>query len=314
MIRRATCLILTWSLAGGAGPAAADVSMRYHIAINGTGGAGSSESEEITFVKGLRWRLEEHSLVSKAAPQNATRSNDSVTIIRLDREWVAHLDVSKKTYEETSFRELRGARDGQAQPPVERSTGTAPTHTVTRADVKITPTSEFETINGFPCRKYRLMMSLEVRELATRKKSRSRMVNTLWMTPETAELKRAQAEQRAFSKAYREKLSEPIGGQESRTPREAEALSSAVAAALAGAGEREVARALRRLSDESRKLKGFTVSTQTEWYLSGTALPSATAPTETPALSMTSDVRAVSIAPLDDARFDIPSDYKKINE
>src|SRR4030042_441145 len=77
---------------------------------------------------------------------------------------------------------------------------------VTKSEFKVAKTGSSETINAFPCEEYLVTWLVEIEDLETKTKTENTMMTNLWTTPETAAIRKLQAEQEAFSRAYMTKL------------------------------------------------------------------------------------------------------------
>ncbi len=349
-------LLITGLLGAGAGSVLGDVTMVYRTSSSGFHGMGASEGTEKRMVQGLRSRREDHHKMTGAVLGTMTRPRDSVTLTFLEKEVIDTLDPQKKTYTELSLKDMReaGNKAKQRTTPEEKTKPSGPTHKITKAEFKVTPSEEVKAINGFSCKRYLLEMILEVEDLSTHQKSMTRMLDTLWMTPQTAELKKAQQEEQAFGQAFMQKM-----GLNS-SPGDVRNFGSALAANLTGAGEKELSQALAHVPQEMKKLQGFPVVTQVDWYLAGSELKDqekkesqaeasrpdtpvdlsngvsgalgglasswakkkvdkkmeqhARAQEGQPAFSLTSELESVSTEPLAESLFAIPAPYKRITQ
>jgi hypothetical protein len=244
----------------------ADVSVVSNVTSGGYQGWGGSKGTQVEMVQGgLRSRHDIASKMTGAVLGNITHDADTATLTLLDEDVIRMLNLRKKTYTEQSLAELREAmkramaqQDAQESKPQKES---APTHRISRAEFKVNATGASKTINGFPCKEYVLTLLLEIEDLKTHEKGQTRMISTLWNTPETAALKQVRQEQAAFAQAYLKKMDVAI------SPRDLSAFGAQMAAALTGAGQDELSRALAKVPAEMKKLSGYPISTQVDWYM-----------------------------------------------
>jgi hypothetical protein len=100
-------------------------------------------------------------------------------------------------------------------------------------------------------------------DLETKAKSRSTMKNNLWATPETATIRKVQAEEMAFHKAYAQKLGLQI------SPEEAKQLGIETFAAMSGASKQEIEKGFTKVREEMAKIKGYPIRTVVNWSVEG---------------------------------------------
>jgi hypothetical protein len=134
---------------------------------------------------------------------------------------------------------------------------------VTKSEFSVKKTGASETINGFPCEEYLVTWLLEMEDMETKAKSRSTMTNNLWTTPETATIRKVQAEERAFHKAYAQKLGLQI------SPEEAKQMGIETFAAMSGASKQEVEKGFAKVREEMAKIKGYPIRTVVNWSVEG---------------------------------------------
>ncbi len=120
-------------------------------------------------------------------------------------------------------------------------------------------------------------MLLEIEDLKTHEKGQTRMVSTLWTTPDTAALKQLRQEQLAFAQAYMKKMDIPL------SPQDAGRFGAQMAAALMGAGQDELSKTLARVPQEMKKISGYPIVTKVDWYIEQAAAARAKQDTSTAA-------------------------------
>jgi hypothetical protein len=100
---------------------------------------------------------------------------------------------------------------------------------------------------------------VDVEEIATGEVTSTLMLTRFWMTPLTADLKKAMEEDVKFQKAYLEKMGVAI------PPAEREAFGGAGMALLLGVGDKKVTELLTQLKDKTKDLSGYPIVTESEW-------------------------------------------------
>jgi hypothetical protein len=134
---------------------------------------------------------------------------------------------------------------------------------VTKSEFSVKKTGASETINGFPCEEYLVTWLLEMEDMETKAKSRSTMTNNLWTTPETATIRKVQAEERAFHKAYAQKLGIQM------SPEEAKQMGIEAFTAMSGASKEEIEKGFTKVREEMAKIKGYPIRTVVNWSVEG---------------------------------------------
>jgi hypothetical protein len=85
------------------------------------------------------------------------------------------------------------------------------------------------------------------------------MTTHLWTTPETATIRKAQAEENAFHKAYAQKLGVSL------SPEETKQMGMSAFAAVSGAPQDEIEKGLIRMKSEMSKIKGYPIRSVVSW-------------------------------------------------
>jgi hypothetical protein len=349
---RNQALAIVCSMASIAAVSQADVTVVTQVTSGGFHGMGGGKSLQTEMISGEHSRIE-HNAGKPTGLAKLAGEQHSIVLTLLDKELIEHLNVPKKTYTEQSLKELRelfkdathNAPDSDTAAPQKEQ---PPTHRITRAEFNVKATGASKTINSYPCREHVLTMLLEIENLQTHEKSETRMVSTLWVTPETAAIQQARKEQSAFAQAYMKKLGMEIN------PGQVSEFGTAMAAALTGAGNDELAKVLKRVPAEMKKIQGYPVVTQIDWYMKdpdAAKQETSTAPEESaeidtanglggalgsfaanmtkksvnkkikereqanadkPMISITSEVQSVSTHAVPAAQFAVPAGYKKI--
>ncbi len=181
---------------------------------------------------------------------------ETVTITRVDKALTWALDTKKRTYTETPIQPLKrpAAEQPQREEKPEKSTAR-----ITRSEFSVKKTGASDTINGFSCEEYLVTWLLEMEDLETKAKSRSTMTTNLWTTPETATIKKVQAEEQRFNRALAKLLGSEISTEEARQ------MGMAAMAAMSKASPEEIQKGLGRVKNEMGKIKGYPIRTVIDW-------------------------------------------------
>lgn len=274
------------------------------------------------------------------AVQTMAGVGDSIRITRLDRGVVWTLDPEKKTYTEAQLT-AKGERERPMPGQQPRQPGDKAEESdwvVTRNELKVEKPGARKTINGFPCEEYLMTWHVESRNTKTGETAKSLMTDRFWATPETAEIRAAQAEEQAYVRAYLKRL-----GLET-SPAEARKLL----VGLTGLSEAEQQKALARVTAEMSKIRGYTIASHVEWTTeasggtgqaggSGSGSPQDVARAigelsklfggggqaggsggaksgqggSTPIFNMYTEVKSIKVTPPAPARFEVPAGYTK---
>jgi hypothetical protein len=252
----ASCVL---GLSALAPAASADSIIERYTRSDGVAGLGAFESTTIQTTSPTAQREETRIKFTggfMSAVQKMAGLGDSVRITRLDRDLVWTLDAEKRTYvEEPLTAKGERGRPAPGTPPPAREKGEPSDVVVTRNEFKVEKTGASKTINGFPCEEYLMTWLVETRNQKTGETGKSLMTNRLWTTPETAEIRAAQADEQAYTQAYLTKLGLEM------SPAEAQRFL----AGLSGLGEAEQQKALARVAAEMAKVQGYTIVSQLEW-------------------------------------------------
>ena len=248
-----------------AGPAWADTVIERSSRSGGFAGMGAFESTSVQTTSATAQREESRMKFTGgflSAIQKMAGFGDSIRITRLDRDLVWTLDPEKKTYTEAPLT-VRGERERPgAVPPRkdgEKEKGEPSDVVITKNEFKVEKTGASKVISGFPCEEYLMTWLVETRNTKTGETGKSLMTDRLWTTPETAEIRAAQAEEQAYAQAYLKKLGLEM------SPAEAQKFL----AGLTGLDEQEQQKALARVGAEFAKVKGYTIVSDLGWTAEG---------------------------------------------
>lgn len=154
--------------------ASADLVIKEKTSTSGLMGMGASEAAEVTYIKGDRLRTETESAYLGMAPGMVPeKASKMVTIMRLDKGVVWHLDEKRGTYTEISLK-------------AEGAGGTVEDMHFKVKDVKVTKSGEKKEIAGYKCAGIDVVMAFEVtsEEGMVLEPAQIRF----WMAPKTKEL------------------------------------------------------------------------------------------------------------------------------
>jgi len=238
-----------------------DVTVTRITKSSGFKGWGGMEGKQIRSLKGKRSR-EESDMKMKGLIGKMANQGETVTLTLLDKSVLQTLNIPKKTYRELSLKDLLKKPSQGASPATDKEKKSQePTHRVTKSEFKVTSTGNSKKINGFSCQEFKLEMLLEVENLKTKEKTESRMEENLWTTPEAKDLIQLRKEEESFGLAMAKEL-----GLET-SPRDLENMGSAMAAAMTGTEEKDLRKSLARAANELKKIKGYPIVTEVEWFL-----------------------------------------------
>ena len=187
-----------------------------------------------------------------------TGKEETITITRVDKSVYWTLDPEEMTYEAApivSLKDMIGEK--QASKKAESKSKVQ----VRKSQFTVKETGASETINGFLCKEYLITWFLEMEDFETKQRSQSTMTTNLWSTPETATVRRAQADVMKFQRALARKLGVNV------TPDEARLMGMEVFAAMSGMSEAELGKGLSRVKKEMSKIKGYPIRTEVTWNL-----------------------------------------------
>jgi hypothetical protein len=321
-----------------AAPAAADVIIERLTRSDGLGGLGAFESTSVETTAATAQRDESTFKFTggfMSAIQKMAGMGDTVRITRLDRGVVWLLDPEKKAYTESPLT-LRTELDrrGPGAPPPGRERREPSDVVITRSEFTVERTGAKKTINGFPCEEYLATWLVETRNQKTGETAQSIMTTHAWTTPETAEIRAAQAQEQAYARAYLQKI------QADMPPDRARTLGLATLFGATGLSEEEQRRALAKAAAELGKIKGYWIVTQVSWRAEGGGAAAAGGGSPSPRpddlgaalgklfggrgqakggeapkdgqrglFDLHTEVRSLKVIPADATRFEVPAGY-----
>lgn len=263
-MRRITIIVLGFTLLLVNGLAWGDATIESTVKTGGIKGMGASEG---TLLKRYQGDKKWESISTKftgAILSRVSGGSESTNITRVDKGVYWNLDPQNRTYVERPIEPFK-----KEDLSKERGEKEKPKSRVTKSEFTVKKTGASETINGFACEEYLISWLLEMEDLETKAKSRNTMTTNLWTTPETATIRKAQAEEQEFQKAYAHKLGLSI------SPDEAKQLGMEALGSMSGAPPEEIQKGLMRVKEEMSKIKGYPIRSVVSWNLEGEKVASA---------------------------------------
>lgn len=274
-------------------------------------------------------------------------------IERLDRKLVWTLDVPEKTYIEcpiTGCPLPQGMKPTQPEPAKPADKPSAPpecTVKVTKSELKVTPTGQKSSINGFDTEQYQVSWIVAVSDPKARTTT-SKVAIDMWTTPVTPAMREAVAMEEAYAKALAAELLGSKGGAGVApvVPPEAVRMMQTYLATILGSTDTS---AFVKAGKEMEKIKGYPIRKTLTWDLKGDACadpkPQQAEEPETesiptsggdiistitsyfikkeakrtvqemegkPILSFTTEVKAFRVEPVRDSTFLVPKNFKQV--
>ncbi|MBU1206350.1 MAG: DUF4412 domain-containing protein [Proteobacteria bacterium] len=309
-MNRLLMMILGTYLLLGVGLAWGDATMETTFRTGGIKGAGATEGTTIRRYQANKMVESSSSKFTGAILSRLTGGSESINITRVDKGVYWSIDPKDRTYSESPIEAFQ-----KKESPQERGEKEKPSIRITKSEFSVKKTGASETINGFSCEEYLLTWLLEWEEIETKAKSHSTMTTNLWTTPETATIRKAQAEENAFHKAYAQKLGV------SHSPEEAKQMGMTAFAAASGAPPEEIEKggaAAREAEPSSDSTSGLPANIS--GLLSGLKgrilqkkgeeKPSPTGK-DAPFFSSTTEVKSINIDSVPAEVFEIPAGYTR---
>ena len=239
-------------------PVWADATVESSIKSTGFKGMGAFEGASSRKYQGEKMWDSTSTKFTGAILSRVAGGSETATITRVDKGVYWTLDPKNKTFVERPIEAIKTGEPGKEKPEQEKSK-----MRVTKSEFSVKKTGASETINGFPCEEYLVTWLLEMEDIETKAKSRSTMTNNLWTTPETATIRKVQAEESAFHKAFAQKLGLQV------SPEEAKQLGFETFAAMSGASKQEIENGFAKVREEMAKIKGYPIRTVVNWSVEG---------------------------------------------
>jgi hypothetical protein len=262
----------------------------------------------------------------------AGKPRASVQITRLDKDLVWELNPPKKTYTERPIAlpaepEVKGDKR-QSGPDQGRP------YKIVKSELKVTKTGATKDINGFTCKEYLITWEVVMEDTASKGLVTQVMTTDLWNTPLTDKLKQAREIEAQFGRDYAKKLGVGL------SPEETDRLGAGMLTSMYGLDPKETGPKLEQVGKEMTKVEGYPIVTEVKWQvkndsaaakkptpepepapttlgglLANKLAPKPTAPQDQGVLfSSYSEVKSVSLDAVPEATFEVPADYKKVEE
>ncbi len=259
-------LLWVFTILGGFSLAWGDATIETTTSTGGIKGMGASEGAVTRRFQGGKMWESTSTKFTGAILSRVAGGSEGIVITRIDKGIYWNLDPKKRTYTENPIepfkKELGREKEPQEKPKVR----------VTQSEFTVKKTGASETIHGFPCEEYVVNWLLELENLETKEKSKSTMVTNLWTTPETVGIRKAQEEERAFHKAYAQKIGLQI------SPEESKQLGMTALTTLSGAPPEEIEKGFLRVKEEMSKIKGYTIRSVVKWSWEGDKAKASSSP------------------------------------
>ncbi len=199
------------------------------------------------------------SVIMISGNKQRTDYDDNSTIIDLDREVMINIDHKKKEYTEMTFAEWREMMSKVKGSGKTEKTGKPGQENVdVKFDVKVDKTGERQTINGYNCEKVIVTLTMEGEQKPSAEdptsggKGSMVVTSAQWLTPQVAGWEEAAA----FAKKFAEKVGSAM-----------DMNTNAMAASVMG----KLGPAMKKLKEETKKLTGVPVKTESAFNVSGQA-------------------------------------------
>lgn len=194
-----------------AAPSLADVTVKSKVDSGGFKGMGAFSGTAVRMVADDKAREESDIDFKGRLMRAVTAARNGIEIVRIDLDKIWTLNPKRKTYTERSVspppqtREKDEEEEDEA-PGEERGPDEEPTHRVKKSEFTVVKTGEKKTVNGFPTAENQIRLLIEIEEIATKEVTAYDFVTSVWAAPLTADLRKAAAEEKAFSQAYLKKM------------------------------------------------------------------------------------------------------------
>jgi hypothetical protein len=245
----------------GAASAGADVTVERTMKSAGFGGFGASDSTMVEKTSGLRQRqvsaMKMTGFIGKMA---GDLGSDEITDIQKDVVW--KLDHKKKTYTESKITQPLPQKEQGTGGRAERAEKKEkPTVRVVRNEITVKETGEKKTIGEYACEHYVITWVVETENIETKERGESTMITDLWTTPETAEIKQLQKEEREYTQAWLKKIGWDL------TDKEAQQMGLSMVGALIGGDEASFKKGAKEVAEKMAKIHGYPIATGIKWLV-----------------------------------------------
>ncbi len=186
-------------------------SQKSEITFKGFGSFATTVTEKLAADKMAQTsdsKFEGKGLMGSLVVKNLLPSGKTGQIVDLAAMTLTSLDVKRKTYKVEAIQKFAEDRrqmmeEGQknekekSKEPAQESE-----YKIIKSDFKVEASGETKTVNGFDCRKFTALWTVEWENTRTKDKGTDKLETVLWNTPLSGEFKGALAEEQAFYAAY----------------------------------------------------------------------------------------------------------------
>ncbi|MHB8055207.1 MAG: hypothetical protein ACYDH3_08175 [Candidatus Aminicenantales bacterium] len=195
-------------LIAGSASAGVTKSQKSKIAFKGFGTMTSTSTEILAGNRKLTDSdadFEGKGLLGGLAGKAMMPSGHTGQFVDLAAMTTADINHKKKTYTVTPIEKWAESRKEIENAQKTNEAGTEQPKSnirIVKTEFKVTDTGETRTINGFDCRNFLALLTIDWENTETGEKGTDRLETATWTTPMTADLKAAQAEEMAYAQAY----------------------------------------------------------------------------------------------------------------
>ena len=196
------------ALLAGSAFAGVTRSQKAAIAFKGFGSLSTTMTETLAGSRKLTdsdASFEGKGLLGGLAGKAMMPSGHTGEFIDLAAMTTAQIDHKRKTYTVTpieKWAEIRKEMESAGKPDETAEEQAKSPIRIIKTDFRVTDTGETRTINGFDCRNYTALWTVDWENTETGEKGTDRLETAAWTTPLTGALQAVQAEETAFAEAY----------------------------------------------------------------------------------------------------------------
>jgi hypothetical protein len=210
-MKKATALAAALLLVAAASFGGVVKSQKSEITFKGFGSFNSTITEKLAADKMAQSsdsKFDGKGILGSLVVKNLLPSGKTGQIVDLAALTLTSIDVKRKTYTVEPIQKFAEKRrqmmeDGEknekekAKEPAQESE-----YRIIKSDFKVEASGETKTLNGFSCRKFTALWTVEWENTRTKDKGTDKLETVLWNTPLSGEFKGALAEEQAFYAAY----------------------------------------------------------------------------------------------------------------
>lgn len=325
-------------------PALADLQVHRFTRVSVIGGVGTIETSSFTAYQGdKRSELDTVKMTGGVVGLLAGKPKATCRVTRLDRELIWDIFHPDRRYDERPVKLPPGEQPAGIRAEGSGSGTPDRRYRIVRADLAAKATGAQRAINGFNCTQYLITFELALEDTVTKKTVEQVMTTDLWTTPDTDSLNQARIIEAEFNRRYAEKsgVEAPAGDQG--------ALGIGMLTMTYGIDAVEAGARLARVAAEMEKVKGYPIVTEVKWQIKPDSVPpdpvgddekparelptsvgglgrmlgsgaakAILKPSAPPApdilFSSYTEVRAIDLAGLPEAGFEIPAGYSRVKK